>query len=255
MFSGPTGVGKTELAKQLAEHINMNLVRIDMSEYMEKHAVSKLIGTPPGYVGFEQGGVLTDEVDKNPYSVVLIDEIEKADPEIFNILLQVMDYGQLTDHNSKKINFRNSIIIITSNVGAMDFSKNSIGFNNVIDHKHIAENAIRNSFKPEFINRLDAVIAFQPLNQEMIKNIVDKFITQLQVQLLNKKIEVNLSEQAANFIAVNGFDLIHGARPLERFIDKKIKVDLADEILFGKLTKGGKVMIDCANDNLILNVV
>ncbi|AZL15917.1 ATP-dependent Clp protease ATP-binding subunit ClpA [Rickettsiales endosymbiont of Stachyamoeba lipophora] len=249
LFSGPTGVGKTELAKKLSSFIDMELIRIDMSEYMERHSISKLIGTPPGYVGFDQGGILTDAVTKTPYSVVLFDEIEKADSDIYNILLQVMDYGNLTDHTGKQISFCNTIIIMTSNVGAKELTKAPMGFSRDISGNDSKE-AINRVFTPEFLNRLDAIIPFEPLTNDTINHVVNKFIEQLKEQLLTKHVEIDLSDNAVSFLIEKGFDQLNGARPLERVIDNNIKKNLADEILFGRLNKGGKVYIDCKNGEI-----
>ncbi|MCZ2328373.1 ATP-dependent Clp protease ATP-binding subunit ClpA [Bartonella sp. F02] len=242
LFSGPTGVGKTEIAKQLALSLGVELLRFDMSEYMEKHAVARLIGTPPGYVGFDQGGLLTDSVDQNPYAVLLLDEIEKAHPELFNILLQVMDYGQLTDHNGKKIDFRNIILIMTTNAGASDMAKSAIGFGKISRDSDDVE-AINRLFTPEFRNRLDAIIPFSPLSRFVINQIVQKFIFQLEAQLINKAVTFELSPSAISWLADKGYDSHMGARPLSRVIQEHIKKPLADEILFGKLRNGGIVHV------------
>ncbi|MBN9543195.1 MAG: AAA family ATPase [Alphaproteobacteria bacterium] len=254
LFSGPTGVGKTELAKQLAHFIDMNLIRLDMSEYMEKHAISKLIGTPPGYVGFDQGGILTDAVDKTPYSVVLFDEIEKADSDIYNILLQVMDYGRLTDHNGKHINFCNTVIILTTNVGAAELTKTPIGFSRDMKHND-SHAAITKTFSPEFLNRLDAIIPFEPLSADTISHIVFKFTDALKQQLIGKDVKLTLSQAAMDYLAREGFDQTNGARPLERVIDSAIKKNLADEILFGRLIKGGEVVVDCIDNKIKIEIV
>ncbi|PCI38533.1 MAG: ATP-dependent Clp protease ATP-binding subunit ClpA [Thiotrichales bacterium] len=242
LFAGPTGVGKTEITKQLGNLLGIDLIRFDMSEYMEKHTVSKLIGAPPGYVGYEQGGLLTDAVAKQPYSIVLLDEIEKAHPDVFNILLQVMDNGMLTDSNGRKINFRNVILIMTTNAGSFEGSRSSIGFTEQ-DHAPDSMDAIKRIFTPEFRNRLDAVIQFNHLSQENIKSVVDKFIAQLQGQLYDKCISLDLTDEARDWIVTNGYDKSMGARPMWRLIQEKIKKPLADEILFGSLSKGGTVMI------------
>lgn len=249
LFSGPTGVGKTELAAQLAQEMHMQLTRIDMSEYLEQHSIARLIGAPPGYVGYEQAGILTEAIEKNPYSVVLFDEIEKAHPDIYNVLLQVMDYGQLTDNNGKLLNFRNSIIIMTTNAGASEFSKNAIGFG---DRPNVSDSAdaICRTFTPEFRNRLDAVIHFAPLETEIVEKVVDKFIDNLQAQLADRGVKIEVSKKARKMLSTRGYDHKNGARPLERIISDEIKKPLADEILFGTLSKGGKVIIDVKKDQL-----
>ena len=249
LFTGPTGVGKTELAKQLANVMNMQFLRFDMSEYMEQHSVSRLIGAPPGYVGFDQGGVLTDKVSQNPYAVLLLDEIEKAHPDIYNILLQVMDYGRLTDNNGKTVDFRNVILIMTSNAGASEMTKRSIGFGATekIDED---KEAVKRIFTPEFRNRLDAVIPFDYLTKELVSDVVGKFITQLEEQLADKRVRITLDKAARGWLAEKGYDRQNGARPLARLIQEKIKKPLAEEILYGKLAKGGTVTVKLANDEL-----
>ncbi|HVN27728.1 MAG TPA: ATP-dependent Clp protease ATP-binding subunit ClpA, partial [Candidatus Binataceae bacterium] len=249
LFSGPTGVGKTEVAKQLAKTLGLELTRFDMSEYMERHSVSRLIGAPPGYVGFDQGGLLTDKVDQHPHCVLLLDEIEKAHPDLFNILLQVMDYGKLTDNNGKTIDFRNVILIMTTNAGASDLAKATVGFERsarVGDD----EEAINRTFTPEFRNRLDAVIPFAPLNPETIGRVVDKFIMQLEAQLGDRGVTIELSDAARQWLGKKGYDPSMGARPLSRIIQEHVKKPLADELLFGRLTKGGAVSIGVADDKL-----
>ncbi|UJW73592.1 ATP-dependent Clp protease ATP-binding subunit ClpA [Rhizobium sp. SL42] len=247
VFSGPTGVGKTEVAKQLAASLGVEMLRFDMSEYMERHTVSRLLGAPPGYVGFDQGGLLTDGVDQHPHSVVLLDEIEKAHPDIYNILLQVMDHGSLTDHNGKKIDFRNVILIMTTNAGASEMAKSAIGFGS---SKRTGEDeeAINRLFTPEFRNRLDAIIPFAPLPSEVIHKVVQKFVMQLEAQLSERGVTFDLSEPAIAWLATRGYDEKMGARPLGRVIQEHIKKPLANEILFGKLKKGGLVKVGVKKD-------
>jgi len=249
LFSGPTGVGKTEVAKQLASIMGVELLRFDMSEYMERHTVSRLIGAPPGYVGFDQGGLLTDGVDQHPHCVLLLDEIEKAHPDLFNILLQVMDHGQLTDHNGKKIDFRNVILIMTTNAGAADMQKPPIGFGRT-KREGEDEEAIKKLFTPEFRNRLDAVIPFAGLSEEIIARVVEKFVLQLEVQLADRNVTIELSQQANKWLAERGYDEQFGARPLGRVIQEHIKKPLAEELLFGKLKRGGVVHVDVKDDAL-----
>ena len=253
MFSGQTGVGKTELAKQLAKVLGIELIRFDMSEYMERHSVSKLIGAPPGYVGFDQGGLLSEKVDKNPYAVLLIDEIEKAHPDVYNILLQIMDYGKLTDQNGKKIDFRNIILIMTTNAGAEDLQKSQIGFNKSINKDGDLE-SINKIFSPEFRNRLDSIVQFNVLNKDTIKKIVEKFVIELETQLGERDVIINLTDKASNLISKLGFDEKMGARPLNRVIDEKIKKPLADELIHGKLVNGGHVLVDVKNDILVFEI-
>ncbi|MCU6432992.1 ATP-dependent Clp protease ATP-binding subunit ClpA [Undibacterium sp. Jales W-56] len=243
LFSGPTGVGKTEVAKQLAFTLGIELIRFDMSEYMERHAVSRLIGAPPGYVGFDQGGLLTEAINKKPHSVLLLDEIEKAHPDVFNILLQVMDHGTLTDNNGRKADFRNVIIIMTTNAGAESLQKRSIGFN---DSKEAGDEMadIKRMFTPEFRNRLDAIISFRALNEEIILRVVDKFLMQLEEQLHEKKVEATFTDNLRKFLGKKGFDPLMGARPMARLIQDMIRKALADELLFGKLVSGGRVVVD-----------
>ena len=253
LFSGPTGVGKTEVARQLAETLGIKLMRFDMSEYMERHTVSRLIGAPPGYVGFDQGGLLTDAVDQTPHAVLLLDEIEKAHPDLFNILLQVMDHGKLTDNNGKIVDFRNVILIMTTNAGAQELSKSAIGFNRT--HNEGADiEAIEKMFTPEFRNRLDAIIPFAPLGKDVIRLVVDKFIMQLDAQLADRNVEIELSEAAMNWLAERGYDAKYGARPLARVVQEHIKKPLADEMLFGGLVGGGLVFVDVADDALTVTV-
>ena len=252
LFSGPTGVGKTEVARQLAYILGIELVRIDMSEYMERHAVSRLIGAPPGYVGFDQGGLLTESVNKQPYCVLLLDEIEKAHPDIFNILLQVMDHGSLTDSNGRKTDFRNVTLIMTTNAGAESLSKTSMGFTQ--SKKTGDEQAeIKRLFTPEFRNRLDATVSFSPLSHDVILKVVDKFLMQLEDQLHEKKVDATFTDSLKSYLAKNGFDQSMGARPMSRLIQDTIRKALADELLFGKLTNGGNVIIDIdSNDKVKL---
>ena len=253
LFAGPTGVGKTEVAKQLADTLGIELLRFDMSEYMEKHAISRLIGAPPGYVGFDQGGMLTDKVDQHPFCVLLLDEIEKAHPDVFNILLQVMDHGKLTDHNGRTVDFRNVILIMTSNAGASEQAKEAIGFGRT---KREGEDkaAIEKIFNPEFRNRLDAVISFDNLPMETILQVVDKFILQLEAQLMDRNVTIELTKSAGEWIANKGYDNKMGARPLSRVIQEHIKKPLAEDLLFGKLAKGGMVKVTTKNGKLELEI-
>lgn len=253
LFTGPTGVGKTELCKQLSEAMGIELIRFDMSEYMERHTVSRLIGAPPGYVGFDQGGLLTEAVTKQPHSVVLLDEIEKAHPEVFNILLQVMDHGTLTDNNGRKADFRNTIIIMTTNAGAEEMSRASIGFTQQ-DHSTDGMEALKKVFTPEFRNRLDSTIQFSALSKEVVKTVVDKFLVQLQLQLDDKRVVLNINNDARAWLADNGYDEKMGARPMARLIQDKLKKPLAEMVLFGDLSGGGAVNILVRNDELILEV-
>jgi ATP-dependent Clp protease ATP-binding subunit ClpA len=254
LFAGPTGVGKTEVAKQLADTLGVELIRFDMSEYMEKHAISRLIGAPPGYVGFDQGGLLTDGVDQNPHCVLLLDEIEKAHPDVFNILLQVMDHGKLTDHNGRTTDFRNVILIMTSNAGAAEAAKEAIGFGR---DRRVGEDtaAIERTFSPEFRNRLDATISFAPLSKDVIVKVVDKFVLQLEAQLMDRNVTFELTPDAAGWLADKGYDDKMGARPLARVIQEHLKKPLADELLFGKLSKGGLVKVHLKGDKLDLELV
>ena len=253
LFAGPTGVGKTEVAKQLADTLGVKLLRFDMSEYMEKHAVSRLIGAPPGYVGFDQGGLLTDGVDQHPHCVLLLDEIEKAHPDVFNILLQVMDHGKLTDHNGRAVDFRNVVLIMTSNAGASDMAKAAIGFGR---DKREGEDtaAIERTFTPEFRNRLDAVISFGSLPKEVILQVVEKFVLQLEAQLMDRNVQIELSPAAAQWLGDKGYDDKMGARPLARVIQEHIKKPLAEELLFGKLAKGGLVKVGVKDNKIALEI-
>ena len=250
LFSGPTGVGKTEVSKQLAKIMGIEFVRFDMSEYMERHTVSRLIGAPPGYVGYDQGGLLTESVNKHPHSVILLDEIEKAHPEVFNILLQVMDHGTLTDNNGRKADFRNTIVIMTTNTGAQDMSRASMGFQSQ-DHTSDATEMIKKTFSPEFRNRLDGIIQFNPLPTEVIRTVVDKFLVELQVQLEVQKVQLEVSEEVRDWLLENGYDKNMGARPMQRLIQDSIKTVLAEEILFGKLSKSGGIAFVSLEDNEI----
>jgi ATP-dependent Clp protease ATP-binding subunit ClpA len=253
LFAGPTGVGKTEVAKQLASSLGVELLRFDMSEYMEKHAVSRLIGAPPGYVGFDQGGLLTDGVDQHPHCVLLLDEIEKAHPDVYNILLQVMDHGKLTDHNGRKVDFRNVILIMTSNAGAADMAKAAIGFGR--DRREGEDTAaIERTFTPEFRNRLDAVISFAPLGREIILQVVEKFVLQLEAQLMDRNVTIELTKAAAALLGEKGYDDKMGARPLARVIQEEIKKPLAEELLFGKLAKGGVVKVGVRDGKLDIQI-
>ncbi|MEJ5233056.1 MAG: ATP-dependent Clp protease ATP-binding subunit ClpA [Geminicoccaceae bacterium] len=246
LFSGPTGVGKTEVARQLAKIMGIELIRFDMSEYMERHAVSRLIGAPPGYVGFDQGGLLTDAVDQHPHAVLLLDEIEKAHPDVYNILLQVMDYGKLTDNNGKTVDFRNVILIMTTNAGAADMSKPAMGFGREAREGEDTE-AIKRLFTPEFRNRLDAVIPFRSLTPEIVASVVDKFVKELAAQLADRRVLLEVDADARAWLAEKGYEPLFGARPLARVIQEHIKRPLADELLFGRLAKGGKVKVGIEN--------
>ncbi|MCV2357868.1 ATP-dependent Clp protease ATP-binding subunit ClpA [Paucibacter sp. TC2R-5] len=251
LFSGPTGVGKTEVAKQLAYILGIELIRFDMSEYMERHAVSRLIGAPPGYVGFDQGGLLTEAITKKPHAVLLLDEIEKAHPDVFNVLLQVMDHGSLTDNNGRKADFRNVIIIMTTNAGAETMNKSTIGFTNSREQgDEMAD--IKKLFSPEFRNRLDATVSFRALDSEIIMRVVDKFLLQLESQLQEKKVEVTFSDKLRKHLAVKGFDPLMGARPMQRLIQDTIRRALADELLFGRLVDGGRLSVDVDDEGQTL---
>ncbi|MGD1871204.1 MAG: AAA family ATPase, partial [Neomegalonema sp.] len=254
LFAGPTGVGKTEVAKQLADIMGVELLRFDMSEYMEKHSVSRLIGAPPGYVGFDQGGLLTDGVDQHPHCVLLLDEIEKAHPDVYNLLLQVMDHGKLTDHNGRTVDFRNVVLIMSSNAGAQEQAANAIGFGR--DRREGEDQAaIEKMFTPEFRNRLDAVISFGPLPREVILQVVEKFVLQLEAQLMERGVSIELSEEAANWLADKGYDDKMGARPLARVIQEHVKKPLAEELLYGELTNGGLVRVMVKDGELSLEVL
>ncbi|WP_339770900.1 ATP-dependent Clp protease ATP-binding subunit ClpA [uncultured Paraglaciecola sp.] len=250
LFAGPTGVGKTEITQQLSKIMGVELLRFDMSEYMERHAVSRLIGAPPGYVGFDQGGLLTDAVIKNPHSVVLLDEIEKAHPDVFNLLLQVMDHGTLTDNNGRKVDFRNVVLVMTTNAGVQETIRKSIGFKQQ-DHSHDAMSEINKVFTPEFRNRLDAIVWFNHLEQDVILQVVDKFIVELQVQLDNKGVSLEVTNDARQWLAEQGYDRNMGARPMARIIQQHVKKELASELLFGELSQGGSVKISLKNQKLV----
>ncbi|MEP5759214.1 MAG: ATP-dependent Clp protease ATP-binding subunit ClpA [Litoreibacter sp.] len=254
LFAGPTGVGKTEVAKQLADSLGVELMRFDMSEYMEKHAVSRLIGAPPGYVGFDQGGMLTDGIDQNPHCVLLLDEIEKAHPDVYNILLQVMDHGKLTDHNGRTTDFRNVIIIMTSNAGASDAARAPLGFGRDRREGEDTE-AVERIFTPEFRNRLDAVISFAPLGKAVISRVVEKFVLQLEAQLMDRNVTIELTPKAAEWLGEQGYDEKMGARPLGRVIQEQIKKPLAEELLFGKLAKGGVVKVGVKAGKIDLQIL
>ncbi len=253
LFAGPTGVGKTEVSRQLARIMGIELIRFDMSEYMERHTVSRLIGAPPGYVGYDQGGLLTEAITKNPHAVLLLDEIEKAHPDVFNLLLQVMDHGTLTDNNGRKADFRNVIIIMTTNAGAEQMSRPSIGFATQ-DHSSDGMEVIKRTFTPEFRNRLDAIIQFAPLSAETIANVVDKFIIELETQLEERRVTLKVEEAAREWLALRGYDPKMGARPMARTIQDYIKKPLADELLFGKLAKGGHIRIGVKDDRLVFDI-
>ena len=253
LFSGPTGVGKTEAARQLSEILGVKLIRFDMSEYMERHTVSRLIGAPPGYVGFDQGGLLTDAVDQTPHAVLLLDEIEKAHPDLFNILLQVMDHGRLTDSNGKSVDFRNVILIMTTNAGAAEMAKQQIGFGRG-QKLEAGTEAIEKAFTPEFRNRLDAVIPFAPLETDVVRKVVDKFVMQLEVQLGDRQVDIVLDDPARDWLAARGYDKAYGARPLARLVQEKIKKPLADHLLFGELEQGGVVEVTVIDHDLVVTV-
>jgi len=249
LFAGPTGVGKTEVAKQLASTLGIEFIRFDMSEYMEAHTVSRLIGAPPGYVGFDQGGLLTDAIRKTPHAVLLLDEIEKAHPNLFNILLQVMDHATLTDNNGRKADFRNVILIMTTNAGAQEMAAAPIGFGGR-SNEHRSQEALERLFSPEFRNRLDAIIHFKPLTPDVVEKVVDKFIAQLDAQLNERQVFLQITPAARQYLAEKGYDRAFGARPMARLIQTEIKRVLADEILFGRLQNGGRVEVDAVGGRL-----
>jgi len=242
LFAGPTGVGKTEVTRQLARIMGIELVRFDMSEYMERHTVSRLIGAPPGYIGFDQGGLLTEAINKNPHAVLLLDEVEKAHPDVFNILLQVMDHGSLTDTNGRKTDFRHVVIVMTTNAGAEQASRASMGFS-LQDHSTDVLEIIKRSFTPEFRNRLEAIVQFKALAPETIGHVVNKFILELEAQLIDKNVTIEVDEAAQQWLAKHGYDPLMGARPMARLIQDKIKKALSEELLFGKLENGGHVQV------------
>jgi ATP-dependent Clp protease ATP-binding subunit ClpA len=254
LFSGPTGVGKTEVCRQLATIMGVELIRFDMSEYMERHTVSRLIGAPPGYVGFDQGGLLTEAITKHPHCVLLLDEIEKAHPDVYNLLLQVMDHGRLTDNNGRGADFRNVILVMTTNAGAAEMSRSSIGFQ-IQDHALDGMEVLKKMFTPEFRNRLDAIIPFGPLSRDVIKTVVDKFLVAIQVQLDDKKVQLEVTDAARDWLALNGYDELMGARPMQRLIQDRIKKPLAEDILFGRLSEGGGVVVvDEEEGELVLRI-
>jgi ATP-dependent Clp protease ATP-binding subunit ClpA len=250
LFAGPTGVGKTEVTRQLALTLGVELVRFDMSEYMERHTVSRLIGAPPGYVGFDQGGLLTEAITKHPHCVLLLDEIEKAHPDVFNLLLQVMDHGTLTDNNGRKADFRHVVIVMTTNAGAADMSRTSVGFVTQ-DHASDGLEAIKKTFAPEFRNRLDAVVQFGPLDERTIQRVVDKLLVEVEAQLETKGVQLHIDEEARAWIAQRGYDPKMGARPMARIIQEFIKRPLAEELLFGSLEHGGHAFVSVGEDGAL----
>ena len=254
LFVGPTGVGKTELARTLADVLGIELVRFDMSEYAEKHTVAKLIGSPAGYVGYEEGGLLTEMIRKKPHSVLLLDEIEKAHPDIFNVLLQVMDYATLTDNQGQKADFRNVVLIMTSNAGAREAGKMTLGFGGETLNEGAIEEEVKHVFSPEFRNRLDRIIVFHPVNEKMAVQIAGKKIKVLQEQLEPKKVELQITKKAKDYLASKGLSREYGAREIQRVIDTEIKSLLVDEILFGKLKKGGKCTVDCEEEKIHIKI-
>jgi len=254
LFAGPTGVGKTEVTRQLAHSLGIELLRFDMSEYMESHTVSRLIGAPPGYVGYDQGGLLTEAVTKQPHAVLLLDEIEKAHPDVFNLLLQVMDHGTLTDNNGRKADFRNVVLVMTSNAGAQEMGRASMGFSHQEHHSDGME-VIKRAFTPEFRNRLDGIIQFKPLNQKAILRVADKAVLELEMLLQEKNVSLEISNDARQWLADHGYDVTMGARPMARLVQEKIKRPLADELLFGQLSEGGHVRVVLRDDKLALDFV
>jgi ATP-dependent Clp protease ATP-binding subunit ClpA len=253
LLAGPTGVGKTEVTRQLAQLLGIELIRFDMSEYMERHTVSRLIGAPPGYVGFDQGGLLTDAILKHPHSVVLLDEIEKAHPDVFNLLLQVMDHGTLTDNNGRHVDFRNVILVMTTNAGAQESARRSIGFSEQ-DHSTDMMEVVTRMFAPEFRNRLDAIVPFAPLGKDSIQRVVDKFLVELEEQLAGKQVQLHVDDDARHWLGEHGYDVKMGARPMARVIQENIKRPLAEELLFGKLANGGAVHIIVRDNKLDLEL-
>jgi len=253
LFAGPTGVGKTEICKQLSRIMGVKLLRFDMSEYMERHSISKLIGSPPGYVGYDEGGLLTEAVNSNPYAVLLLDEIEKAHPDIFNLLLQVMDHGLLTDANGREVDFKNIILVMTSNVGARSVQRSSIGFNEQ-DHSLDYESELKKTFTPEFRNRLSEIIYFNTLSEEVVIYVVNKFLFELEEALETKNVSLIVSESARKWFANHGYDNKMGARPMERLVEREIRKPLADELLFGKLSEGGTVKVSVKKDKISLEI-